>query len=99
MIVTDQQVERGIKQAVERVTSPGVFIEGNGILDFIEADFVVMVSRAGGGKIKGSARQALARSSAIYLSNITEEITDERDKFALCRKQSSMDKLIGELPI
>ncbi len=99
VIVTDEQVERGIKQAVASVTAPGVFIEGNSILDFIEADFVVMVSRASGGKIKGSARQALARSSAIYLSNITEETTDERCKFALWRKQSGMDKLIGELPI
>lgn len=98
VIVTDEQVERGIKQAVERVTGPGVFIEGNSILDFIQADFVVMVSRASGGKIKGSARRALSKCSAIYLSNITEEGTDERTKFALWRKQSGIDKLIGDLP-
>jgi len=99
VIVTDVQVESGIKQALARVKAPGVFIEGNGILDFIQADFVLMVSRASGGKIKGSARQALENSSAIYLSNITEEETDERDKFALWRKQSGMDNLIGDLPI
>jgi hypothetical protein len=99
VIVTDEQVEQGIKQAVERVTAPGVFIEGNSILDFIQADFVLMVSRASGGKIKGSTRRALSRSSAIYLSNITEEETDERSKFALWRKTSSMDKLIGDLQI
>jgi hypothetical protein len=99
VIVTEAQVEQGIKQAVERITAPGVFIEGNTILDFIEADFTLMVSRASGGKIKGSARRALSRSSAIYLSNITEEGTDEREKFALWRKQSGMDKLIGDLPI
>jgi hypothetical protein len=78
VIVTDEQVERGIQQAVERVIAPGVFIEGNSILDFIQADFVFMVSRASGGKIKGSARRALSQSSAIYLSNVTEEGTDER---------------------
>jgi hypothetical protein len=78
VIVTDAQVEQGIKQAVERVTAPGVFIEGNSILDFLKADFVLMVSRASGGKIKGSARKALSHSSAIYLSNVTEEGTDER---------------------
>jgi hypothetical protein len=99
VIVTDAQVEQGIKQAVERVAAPGVFIEGNSILDFLQADFVLLVSRASGGKIKGSARQALSHSSAIYLSNITEEGTDERNKFALWRKQSGMDELIGELPI
>lgn len=99
VIVTDEQVERGIRQAVERVTATGVFIEGNSILDFIKADLVLMVSRASGGKIKGSARQALTYASAIYLSNITEEGTDERNKFALWRKQSGMDTLIGDLPI
>ncbi len=99
VIVTDEQVEQGIKQAVACVTGPGVFIEGNSILDFIQADFVLMVSRASGGKIKGSARKALSFSSAIYLSNITEEGTDERTKFALWRNQSGIDKFIGGLPI
>ena len=99
VIVTDGQVEQGIKQAVERVTAPGVFIEGNSILDFIQADFVLLVSKASGGKIKGSARRALSSSSAIYLSNITEDETDERNKFTLWRKTSGMDKLIGDLPI
>jgi hypothetical protein len=99
VIVTEAQVEQGIKQAVERVVAPGVLIEGNSILGFIEADFVLMVSRASGGKIKGSARRTLSHSSAIYLSNITEEGTDERQKFTLWRKQSGMDKLIGDLPI
>ncbi len=99
VIVTHAQVEQGIKQAVERVTAPGVFIEGTSILDFIQADFVLMVSRASGGKIKGSARRALSHSSAIYLSNITEEGSDERNKFALWRKESGMDKFIGHLPI
>jgi hypothetical protein len=99
VIVTDDQVERGIKQAVDRVAAPGVFIEGNSILDFIKADFVLMVSRASGGQIKGSARRSLSHSSAIYLSNITEEGTDERQKFTLWRQQSGMDRAIGDLPI
>ena len=99
VIVTDAQVEEGITLAVSRVTAPGVFIEGNGILDFIKADFVVMVSRASGGKVKGSARRALSHASAIYLSNITEEGSEEKTKFAFWRKQSGMDQLIGNLPI
>ncbi len=99
VIVTDAQVEQGIKEALSRVAAPGVFIEGNGILDFIRPDFALMVSRASGGAIKGSARRALSRASAVYLSNITEEGTDEKTKFARWRKQSRMDGLIGELPI
>jgi hypothetical protein len=97
VIVTDAQVESGIRQAVERVTAPGVFIEGNSILDFIQADFVLLVSRASGGKIKGSARRALSHASAIYLSNLTEEGTDERQKFDRWRQQSRIE--IGDLPI
>jgi hypothetical protein len=99
VIVTDEQVERGINEAVNRITAPGVLIEGNSILDFLQADLVLMVARASGGKIKGSARQALAHSSAIYLSNLTEEGTDERKKFAVWRKRSGLDELIGNLPI
>jgi hypothetical protein len=99
VIVTDAQVDQGIKQAVAQVSAPGVFIEGNGILEFIKADFVLMVSRASGGKIKGSARRALSHSSAIYLSNVTEEGTDERTKFALWRQQSRIDQVLGDLPI
>ena len=99
VIVTDAQVEQGIKQVIERVAAPGVFVEGNSILDFIKADFVLMVSRASGGKVKGSARRALLQSSAVYLSNLTEEGTDERQKFTLWRKQSGMDRFLGDLPI
>jgi len=99
VIVTDAQVEQGIKQAVAQVSAPGVFIEGNSILEFIKADFVLMVARASGGKIKGSARRALSHSSAIYLSNVTEEGTDERTKFALWRQQSRIDQVLGDLPI
>jgi hypothetical protein len=99
VIATDSQVEQGLKEALTRVAAPGVFIEGNSILDFIHADFVLMVARASGGTIKGSARRALPRSSAIYLSNITEEATDARSKFARWRTQSGMDAPVGDLPI
>jgi hypothetical protein len=99
VIVTDSQIEDGIRQAVERVQAPGVFIEGNSILDFIEADYVLMVSRESGGKVKGSARKAISHSSAIYLSNLNEETSDERTTFAKWRKTSGLDQLIGDLPI
>lgn len=99
VIVTDEQVQGGINQAVKRVTGPGVFIEGNSILDFIQADFALMVSRSSGGKVKSSARRALSRSSAIYLSNIAEEGTNERNTFARWAEETGMNKLIQELPI
>ena len=67
VIVTDAQVEQGIRLALERVRAPGVLIEGNSFLKFVDADFAVMVARAGGGKIKPSARRALKMCSALYL--------------------------------
>jgi hypothetical protein len=45
VIVTDSQVEQGIRQALERVKSGGVLIEGTGVLKFVRADFAVMVTR------------------------------------------------------
>jgi hypothetical protein len=97
-IVTDAQVEQGIREALARVTSPGVFVEGNSILDFIQADFVLMVAKPAGGTIKSSARRALFRSSAIYLSSLTEAAVDERSTFAIWAEQAGIHKLIENLP-
>jgi molybdopterin-guanine dinucleotide biosynthesis protein len=82
VIATDNQVEPGIRTALERVKSGRVLIEGTSLLKFIQADFVVMVSRIHqqtGGQtrehmsrimIKPSARRALAEGlvDAVYLS-------------------------------
>jgi molybdopterin-guanine dinucleotide biosynthesis protein len=81
VIVTDNQVEQGIRTALARVKSGRVLIEGTSLLKFIEADFVVMVSRVDQTrgqtigqmsrvKIKPSARRALAEGlvDALYLS-------------------------------
>src|SRR5215468_9252104 len=72
VIVTDNQVEQGIRAALARVKSGRVLIEGTSLLKFIESDFVVMVARpdqTGRMKIKPSARRALAerRVDALYL--------------------------------
>jgi molybdopterin-guanine dinucleotide biosynthesis protein len=48
VIVTDTQVKEGIGLALERVSAPGVLIEGNSFLEFVEVDFALMVARAGG---------------------------------------------------
>ena len=66
-VVTDRQVENGIRQALSRVEGPGVVIEGNSFLDYVEADFVVVVARGDSTKIKPSARRALSKASALYL--------------------------------
>lgn len=68
LIVTEQQVERGIKLALERVQAAGVFIEGTSFLQFMPVDLALMVGRPGL-KIKASARRVLAKASALYLAD------------------------------
>ena len=78
MIVTDAQVERGIKSALGRVRAPGVFVEGNSFLKFVDVDFSIMVARAGSDQIKPTARRALIKSDALYLFDPTEGSGDSR---------------------
>src|SRR5215208_2657476 len=46
VIVNDEQVERGIKAALDRVEADGVVIEGNSFLEYLTADLTVMCARA-----------------------------------------------------
>ena len=70
VIAGEDQVEDGIKQALSRVKSAGVIVEGNSFLDFIEADFAFMCARAGENRIKSSARRNLQKADALYVSTI-----------------------------
>jgi hypothetical protein len=72
VIVGEDQVEDGIKQALARVKSAGVVVEGNSFLDFVEADFAIICARAGENRLKSSARRTLERADALYLSTIDD---------------------------
>ena len=69
LIATDDQVGPGIREALSRVKSEGVFVEGNSFAGFADVDFFVMVRRAGEQKIKKSAKQVLDAANAIYVSD------------------------------
>ena len=69
LIATDSQIGKGIQQALARVKSPGVFVEGNSFVEFVHTDYFVMVKRSGNEKIKSSARRVLEKSTAIYISD------------------------------
>jgi molybdopterin-guanine dinucleotide biosynthesis protein len=77
VIATDEQIDKGIKLAVSRVKTEGVFIEGNSFSRYVTPDCFVMVSRAGQLKIKSTAKQVLDRVSAFYLSgdSSVEDVT------------------------
>jgi hypothetical protein len=71
VIVTDDQVERGIGHALDRVKAQGVLIEGNSFLRFVDVDFSVLVLNGAPAtspaKIKSSARWALQKTPALYV--------------------------------
>lgn len=75
VVATDAQVERGVKAALGRVAGAGVVIEGNSPLEHVGVDFFVMVARPGASKIKTTARRALPKASALYLSCFGDEET------------------------
>lgn len=97
-IVTDEQVGEGIRRSLARVSAPGVLIEGNSLLDFVDVDFAVMVARSTGGRVKPSARRALRKSSALYLSDEGED-EGARARFEAWRDEPFYQDLVGALPV
>jgi molybdopterin-guanine dinucleotide biosynthesis protein len=67
LIATEQQIDKGIHLALERVRSGGVFVEGNSFTDFINPDFFVMMRRPDTEVIKKSARRAIRKTSALFI--------------------------------
>ena len=82
VIATDEQVEKGIEEALDRVQTPGVLIEGNSFLNFVEADFALVCARAEGGTIKATARPALEKADGVYVSTIADDGPTARTRFA-----------------
>jgi len=74
LIATDSQIEKGIKEALARVKSPGVLVEGNSFSQFVHTDYFVMVRQAGNSKMKTSARRIVDQASAIYVSDAGTDI-------------------------
>ena len=100
VIAGEEQVEDGIKQALSRVRSAGVIVEGNSFLDFIEADFAIMCARSGENRMKTSARRTLAKAAAIYLSRIDDsDRATARIRFDEWRAGLSIDLNLNGLPV
>ena len=99
VIVQDDQVECGITEALTRVRAAGVVIEGNSLLDHVKPDLAVMCSRAEGGKVKPSARQALAKADLLYLSSLEADSGTARKQFAEWRASLKIDFKFDGLPI
>jgi len=82
VIVTDNQVNQGIDEALSRVESPGVLIEGNSFLDYVTPDLAIMCVRSEGGQVKHSARNALKKSDVVYVSSLDSDGAGALKKFS-----------------
>ena len=101
VVVTNEQVEQGIELALKRVHAPGVLIEGNSFLRFIDVDFTVLVTGGADTKIKSSARWAFQKASAIYLFDQTSdgtEATNPRESLELLNSKFGQVSLKRFLP-
>jgi molybdopterin-guanine dinucleotide biosynthesis protein len=100
VIAGEDQVEAGVKQALSRVQSAGVLVEGNSFLDYVAADYAIMCARAGENRLKASARRTLARADALYLSTIDEcDGTTAQSRFREWRAGLSIDLELNGLPV
>jgi molybdopterin-guanine dinucleotide biosynthesis protein len=99
VIVKDDQVERGIHEALGRVEAKGVIVEGNSFLEYITPDLAIMCARAEGGIIKSSARKALAKSDVLYLSTLEEKASSAKREFEQFRKTLTTDLAFDGLRI
>ena len=101
VVVTDRQVERGIRSALERVRSGGVLIEGTSFVQFVEVDLMLMAARASGvEKIKPSARRALRKTSALYLFDDEEGArADARVRFDAWKAGALEANLTRGIPV
>ena len=100
LIVTDDQVEQGIKRALNRVQAAGVFIEGPSFLKYIDVDFAIRAARPEGGKIKPSARRALGKVSEIYLleNGKAEPLAAHAQFASWCQTTGNRD-IVSTLPV
>lgn len=93
-IVNDQQVEPGIKEALGRVRAGGVFIEGTSFVKHLDVSLMLMCARAGGGKIKPSARRMLKKASALYLFDEGDDEEQARAEFAAWLESAGASTLL-----
>ena len=99
VIVKDDQVERGINEALSRVEAGGVIVEGNSFLEYVTADLAIMCARSEGGKIKPSARRNLDKSDFLYLTALNAAAGGARKQFEEFRAGLMIDLDLDGLQI
>jgi hypothetical protein len=92
VIVTDDQVERGTQLALERIKAPGVLIEGNSFLQFMDVDFAILVAAPlKPMRIKASTRWPYQKAAALYtFASDADALTVLRNRFAQLPQQQDV---------
>jgi molybdopterin-guanine dinucleotide biosynthesis protein len=100
VIVGEDQVEDGIKEALSRVKTEGVVVEGNSFLDYVTADFSIMCARAGENRMKASARRTLEKADVLYLSTIDDcDGATARLRFDEWRAGATINTNLDNMPV
>ena len=99
IIATDSQVEQGINNALTRVQAERVIIEGNSFTQFVDVDYLVMVASSTDLKVKASAKRALTKASALYLSDDSDQTDLALKSLNVWAEKSGFKNLLDELPV
>ena len=83
VVCTSDQVEEGVRAALARVRSEGVFIEGTSLLKYVPVDYSIMVASAQSHEIKSSAARVISKVDAVYLASPV----DSREESDLIRQR------------
>lgn len=83
VIADEDQIGKGIVEALSRVHSSGVFVEGNSFSEFVKVDLMFMIAAVAGRTIKKSARRALPRASRVVLTtrDFSQVQASDREEF------------------
>jgi hypothetical protein len=68
VICTNDQVESGVKTALDQVKADGVFVEGTSFLKYFPVDYSLMVVSPSTSEIKSSAARVMERIDALYIA-------------------------------
>lgn len=80
VIATDAQLGKGIIEAVARVKSEGVFVEGNSFAEFVRPDCFLMIRSADELKIKKTAKRIIEMATPIEVRNLNDELPQLIDR-------------------
>ena len=99
VIANDEQVKPGVDEALSRVQTGGVIIEGNSFLEFVSPDLAIMCARAEGGTFKSSARRGLARTDVLYVTSLDLNGAEALVQFQQWRSSLSPDLSLKGIPL